>query len=1676
MKKLHIVLILLFSLILMSSALAFTQWTCDENTKSYLKLDEGSGPVLADACPTDLGDNPAYGGSAAWAGSGIGGGNSLSFADTRTNANVTNVSMTIGYSTFTLEAWFTADNNNTVRTIVEQWTGWGIKASSGQLHCSARKSGAAVNTPYAGHFPTGEWMHVACVYNGTHLMGFLGGDGVEFTEGTNFTGTSITGLTEGRPDQKLCIGAYGTNCDGGLYWAGDIDEIRFSTIDRYPVAGFVPTITIDATEALNSSLEAVSPIATENLEEIEYFRVNATIEFDNTLDSWSFNFTANGTDGCSLGNRQEQNCYSLNIPEFPWIEFVNGTSTSTFKSGAQGDQIIASEISRTDTKLEVSLLIDEHYNPNIFKHYGANYNFLNFSFRDGANDKITQNNQIRIHMDHSMIPDDADQYKLDLRVNHSTGVNLPNENLEAYICNSTYVTGDVTLSPNCILVASKGVADLQDDGTKFRAIFTKGLTDALNEITWVVLRSSMSNPNRYYSLKTYGAQTPGWVTHWAASQNSGTTWTNDTTGFETEANINWFFDGANATNFNFMFWANDTNGAQVNTTGTIPWGIDPTQNYPPVVAISQPTDGTTISLPFNITFSAVDTNEDTLNVSFFLFNQSTLVETIVTDLDETNKNYLWPASLNSGAFNITMEACELGTPDLFCVNDTHEIQLGLTVTIIRPHQNEVNNTIPTNFTFTYLGIDGLSGFITDINLIFNGSVEATNSTPILENATGLFSHSFASDTQEDVIWSIQVLDNDTNRYNSSNRTFNFDDLAPIITVGRPAEGFTTSDQNMTISGSIVDKNLDAVNFTIKNSTADIIWNSTQYGISSPFNFYFNVGLTGNVTVGQNTFVLTVEAADNHNKQSRRSKYYGKIKASKVTKDKDKRQITMENDLWNVTIELLTDQTLNSIESDFKDDKQTFTFKTTKTNNHWKVYDFRVYGEGLRKVGNHWYKGHIVKPFEYWIDFEGFDSEVVYSCSATYCDVRVVTTKNDLTFESIGGLNVATETVNFAILIPSSSTLPNAIFTTLTELTDNFFNATAANGVFFNDTGNIVHMEDATAWSQNSVLISSLPGNEMNAYWRIRHRGTPATNQRMGIFNIGGTRQANTEMPITRSIYVELIANNQFKLQAYGSNGTLVTLGATPASCANYQVDATTQDWDINFKYNSANGTIKARMGANNGTVNTCSFDFSLSDEWKSIIGTQAHTFFYGASGIDTAFYQASYVDSSRSVDISWTPPVLNGVTTFAITNGTIMSNFNLSFGDGNFALSDLNPTNTYTSLGSFIICLNFTDSTNSFAQRCEQLNVSKWAVRVLNDVDFQPVSFNVTFSNGTDTFTFLDQINFNSSSDFILGRVQIDISKGSIFEWIPHTYFVTNNVQQGTNLVGYVTPAGSVFSSPQQVVVVDTNFDAVENATVTFERTINGTQIEIGEVLTGTTGTATFFFIVGETYDITAFKAGLGSQTASNQAFTTSIITIQIGVSSTGYNLTQLNDTFFVVITPTTSTIVENNSFGFQFFDALERFVDCGFRIENATRDVVFQNFTACTSAGFSALISPVGLDGLPFDIRKPIYVIAEWNLTDGTFGNKTKIFYWGIGLSGSALGSLTGLKDAIPAQSRFWVFFLLSIGIAGSAARLGGPQAAQWAAIAMMGLGTVTLFINVIWFMFALTLTLLQQSQGGDR
>ncbi|MFC1728295.1 Ig-like domain-containing protein [Nanoarchaeota archaeon] len=761
------------------------------------------------------------------------------------------------------------------------------------------------------------------------------------------------------------------NLEDGLYFFNATAYDTFGNVNYTETRNVtIETITITFINAygLNSSLGIVNEFNSSNLEEIEYMILNFSIETGGTISDWYLNYTADGSNGCALGNKQSSTCYNYDNSTYKWIQFINGTETTTYDGtqGNQGDRIIET-VTGSGGQISISYKIDEHYNPNVFKWYDALYNFSDVKWQNGTDQRIGGSNLIKVELDQNIIPVDADQYKLDFRIQQ----NNPPYSLESYLCNSSYAFGHPHDFAGCAIVAQKMPSELQDVGTKFRAVFTKNSIDAIGDIKYAVFESEELNSSQFYAIKTYKARAANYTTHWdyskidelffdgfesgslatnnwtqngsgaawiAASwgayqgtyqaldnpgngltsnlivnistedyfdinlnfywettgfdgaseiygvsywngtgwvtissdlgdatgwtnyntdlgadannnsnlrlkfecspdsnnercglenvQVNGTKWYNAEDGYETDLNINWFYNGIDPTMFVYDLWTNTTTGVYNSLGGNVTWNIFQ-ENYVPIARLRNPEINEILNLPYNITFIASDSNYDAINVSLLLYFGGTFNKTIATNMNESNSDYYWNDSTQSGTYDLVLKVCELNTTELYCINDTRQIIVDVSVP-------EVFDLIPvagTNYnSWTSIEISANVTDVSGVNLVSanitypNGTTEHLDlGHSVVDKYNGTFTIPFLKGRYNITYYGEDI----TGRINNTETSFFnlIDQTPPIVTIIYPLGDSLDEDGDVAITVDLEDlTSIDTVlaNVTLPDQTSTIV--------------------------------------------------------------------------------------------------------------------------------------------------------------------------------------------------------------------------------------------------------------------------------------------------------------------------------------------------------------------------------------------------------------------------------------------------------------------------------------------------------------------------------------------------------------------------------------------------------------------------------------------------------------------------------------------------------------------------------------------------------------------------------------------------------------------------------------------------------------------------------------
>ena len=585
--------------------------------------------------------------------------------------------------------------------------------------------------------------------------------------------------------------------------------------------GDAPTVSnfqFDALYGNETLIDSGDGFNISNLTEVEYMNISWNVsDATGITDDISFYFTANGT-GCSLGNIDSKVCYN-NASDL-WIHHVNGTATATFNHTdvRVGDYIICNWIG-SSTSRYYTCQIDEHYNPNVDKHYP--YDFSDVLWQTAVSQRIKLGNNWLYEVNESNIPLNADFYKLDFRVNYTIGAQIPTEPVMAHLCNSSYETdlGPIHSSLNCVLVAEKLPSELQDDGTKFRAIFQKNLTLLLGDIKYVGVMSQSSGAKYYYmkTLRYIGDE--GTRTNY--SVNGGTTYTTLANSYESEININWIYNESNGNGTGIVIKVEtvDTLGNSANSTQFVKeWIVAPGFNYPPSIEIITPLDGANVSGLTTVTYSQVEPNGDEHKTNITLRN-STDEYILSSEMANGNKTIVWNTSdFTDGTYNLTATVFEIDTTELYQDNSTHNITIDNKFPLI------FTNLTNTSFNARTVHIEIGSTDERDIHsLWYSNDTGVSNSTTFTTNTTLLF---YFEDL-EDFLKNLTIFTNDTaGNMNSTTIYYTIDVLPTILFIApSPVNSSSTQNESFTINIS-TNVAIDEAFVQWQNATGEGNWSMT----------------------------------------------------------------------------------------------------------------------------------------------------------------------------------------------------------------------------------------------------------------------------------------------------------------------------------------------------------------------------------------------------------------------------------------------------------------------------------------------------------------------------------------------------------------------------------------------------------------------------------------------------------------------------------------------------------------------------------------------------------------------------------------------------------------------------------------------------------------------------------
>lgn len=342
-----------------------------------------------------------------------------------------------------------------------------------------------------------------------------------------------------------------------------------------------------------------------------------------------------------------------------------------------------------------------------------------------------------------------------------------------------------------------------------------------------------------------------------------------------------------------------------------------------------------------------------------------------------------------------------------------------TISLINPSlniNNTKNNTIPLNISFSVTDnndLDIICNLENSTTILDSGTfTQATDSNLILAKGEIALSQSF-SDLR------ITCFDNVLPNNNSASLLLNItlDTVPPIIFSISPVNNtkfnkLVTSSIN--IKANCTDSPVFRFNITIKNSSDTI----ASFENRNPVNNFLVIDEQITITeLGTGIYQVNQTCADPHTKQ--------------IIGDYDIRKNLSDyginyNDVF--TIRYLNDSlevTDFGTSKEASGDKYEFYFNTgVKETAEQRTYTFEIDSkQPVYHIANSKYKAHFITGNN-WIDYEFNDINAVYDVTLNgkgNYQVSITTTRTDLTFNSVGDLNIRTITTQFEVfsfVIPS----------------------------------------------------------------------------------------------------------------------------------------------------------------------------------------------------------------------------------------------------------------------------------------------------------------------------------------------------------------------------------------------------------------------------------------------------------------------------------------------------------------------------------------------------------------------------------------------------------------------------------------------------------------------------------
>jgi len=367
-------------------------------------------------------------------------------------------------------------------------------------------------------------------------------------------------------------------------------------------------------------------------------------------------------------------------------------------------------------------------------------------------------------------------------------------------------------------------------------------------------------------------------------------------------------------------------------------------------------------------------------------------------------------------------------------------------------------------------------FNTFINLsfIWNESTGATNyivyiynsSSDIVESAnTPNLNHTWANATSSgegNYTWEVFANGTIAQSDSSGNASFKIDVTSPTITWVVPSNVVNqTFVDNVTMNITVSDNNLFGTNNSIINSTGDsVFFEEISNIVNSSFTWTNNTG-----SLAPGLYRQIVSVSDDHTLKGIDKDNSAILGGYEYTINDKKTKIYTDNkDLSKVESLIIIPM------NDRYQEKIEFANIGTKT-----IVRYVESADPITIRQSSKYTGHIVIGDgigHTWVDFENDDPNSIIQItrvSSTKVKATITTNKKDITFKSIGGVNVVTEEAYFIINLPLTIATPN-IFAGANNYTNEtlFCNSSITD----TDAGQTLTM-NATFYENGTAIFSEL---------------------------------------------------------------------------------------------------------------------------------------------------------------------------------------------------------------------------------------------------------------------------------------------------------------------------------------------------------------------------------------------------------------------------------------------------------------------------------------------------------------------------------------------------------------------------------------------------------------------------